>query len=154
MKKRDPSRLPRWQEWAVYVSFGLLIATGIVWLVLENFVRVDGQFGPEPHPAEHWLLVAHGLVAYAFLIVAGTMVPVHIILGLNTRRNLKSGLAFAGTLLLLALTALGLYYLGDDMLRSRFSTIHWALGLVALPLLAIHASRDRSRAVTNRRPRK
>ena len=144
MKKRRPSRLPRWQEWTVYVSFGLLIATGIAWLLLEHFVRVAGPFGPEPHPAEHWALVAHGLVAYAFLIVVGTMVPVHIIAGWNTRRNLKSGLTLVATLLFLAVTALGLYYLGDESVRPQTSLIHWIAGLIALPLLLIHALKGRS----------
>jgi hypothetical protein len=140
MKKiRRPGRLPRWQEWSVYVSFGLLIATGIFWLSLDTFVRVSGEFGPEHHPAEQWTLIAHGVIAYAFLIVAGAMVPVHITLGRNTRRNLKSGLTLAGTLLLLAATALGLYYLGDELARNWVSIVHWGVGLVAAPVLLIHA---------------
>jgi hypothetical protein len=142
-KRRRPGRLPRWQERIVYVSFGLLIATGIAWLLLEHFVRVAGEFGPEPHPAEHWALIAHGLVAYAFLIVAGTMVPVHITAGWNTQRNLKSGLAFAGMLVLLAVTALGLYYLGNESLRPQVSRIHWVAGVIALPLLLVHALKGR-----------
>ena len=140
MKKvRRPGRLPRWQEWSVYVSFTLLIATGAAWLLLEAFVRVAGDFGPEHHPAERWALIAHGVVAYGFLIVAGAMVPVHIILGWNTRRSLKSGFMLAGTLLLLAATALGLYYLGDEIARHWVSIVHWGVGLVALPVLASHA---------------
>ena len=145
MKRRRPSRLPRWQEWTVYATFALLIATGIAWLLLEHFVRVAGEFGPEPHPAEHWALVAHGLVAYAFLIVMGTMVPVHIITGWNTRRNLKSGLTLGGTLLVLAATALGLYYLGDEIGRHWVSLVHWTVGLAAGAVLLIHALIGRRR---------
>lgn len=144
MKKvRRPGRLPRWQEWSVYIGFGLLIASGIAWLLLDTFVRVASEFGPEHHPAEQWTLIAHGVVAYAFLIVGGAMVPVHVTLGWNTRRNLKSGLALAGTLLFLAVTALGLYYLGDEAGRNWVSIIHWSVGLVALPVLLIHALRGR-----------
>lgn len=144
MTRRRAGRLPRWQEWTVYVSFGLLCASGIAWLLLDNFVRVAGEFGPQPHPAERWVLIVHGVVAYAFLIVAGTMVPVHIVAGWNKRRNLKSGLTFAGTLLLLALTALALYYLGDELVRPQVSLAHWIAGLAALPLLLIHALKGRS----------
>lgn len=143
MRARRPGRLPRWQEWAVYVSFGLLVATGTAWLVLDTFVRVDGDFGPEHHPAEHWALVAHGVTAYAFLIVAGAMIPVHITLGWNIGRNLKSGLTLAGMCLVLAATALGLYYFADDIARSGVSIIHWGLGLIAVPVLVIHALRGR-----------
>jgi hypothetical protein len=142
-KARRPGRLPPWQEWSVYVAFGLLIATGVAWLLLDSFVRVAGDFGPEHHPAQQWTLIAHGVAAYAFLIVAGAMIPVHIALGWKTRRNLGSGLTLAGTLVLLALTALGLYYLGDEIGRHWVSVVHWSVGLIGVPVLLIHALRGR-----------
>ena len=144
MKKRRPGRLPRWQEWSVYVSFGLLVASGVAWLLLESFVRVAGEFGPEHHPAEHWALIAHGVAAYGFLIIGGAMIPVHITLGWNTRRNLKAGVTLAGTCLILAVTALGLYYLGDEISRHWVSIVHWSIGLFAVPALLIHAIVGRS----------
>lgn len=145
MKKvRRPGRLPRWQEWSVYVTLGLLIMTGLVWLCLDNFVRVEGEFGPEHHPAEQTVLIAHGIAAYAFLIIGGAMIPVHITLGWNTRRHLKSGLTLAGTCLILGVTALGLYYVGGEISRSWVSIIHWIVGLVAIPALLIHALIGRS----------
>lgn len=142
--RRRPGRLPPWQEWAVYITLGLLIATGIVWLLLDNFVTVAGEFGPEHHPAERWTLIAHGIAAYAFLIIGGAMIPVHITIGWNSRRSLKSGIALAGACLVLAVTALGLYYLGDDAALAPVSLIHWLVGLIALPALLIHALIGRS----------
>jgi hypothetical protein len=136
---RRPGRLPLWQEWSVYVTLGSLIATGIAWLLLDRFVRVDGEFGTEHHPAEHWALIAHGVAAYAFLIVGGAMIPVHITLGWNMRRNLKSGLTLAGTCVVLGATGLGLYYLGDENSRNWVSIVHWVIGLIAVPALLIHA---------------
>lgn len=150
--RRTATRLPRWQEWSVYGSFGLLLASGLVWLVLDEFVRIAGEFGSEPHPAEHTALVVHGVAAYAFLVVGGAMLPVHVALGWSTKRNLKSGIAFVAVLLLLAASALGLYYLGDDLLRGQVSLIHWATGLLAPPLLCIHVLRGRSSALTIRPP--
>lgn len=144
MTKRRPGRLPRWQEGCVYVTLGLLFTTGVAWLLMDSFVRVAGEFGPEHHPAQHWILLAHGVMAYAFLIVAGAMIPVHITLGWNTRRNLKSGLTLAGICLVLAATALGLYYVGDEISRSWVSAIHWLIGLVLIPALLIHALIGRS----------
>jgi len=140
MKKvRRPGRLPRWQEWSVYASLGSLIATGIVWLLLDWFVRVNGEFGPEHHPAEHAMLIVHGVAAYTFLIIGGAMIPVHITLGWNTRRNLRSGLTLAGTCLVLVVTALGLYYLGDEISRNWVSVVHWVVVLIVIPALLIHA---------------
>jgi hypothetical protein len=143
-KARRPTRLPRWQEWSVYLSFGALLATGVVWLLLDEFVRVNGEFGPEHHPAEHWMLVVHGVAAYAFLIVVGAALPVHVILGWNIGRNLKTGVAFLGASLILGVSALGLYYFGGDAVRSQASLIHWVIGLAAAPVLLIHALRGRS----------
>lgn len=146
MRRRGPGGLPRWQQWSVYVGFGMLLATGIAWLLLDNFVQVKGEFGPEHHPAEHVALIVHGVFAYGFLIIAGAMLPVHIPLGWNVKRNHKSGTVLVATLLLLAVSALGLYYAGDDVLRSRLSLVHWGLGLLAAPLMLFHALPARTRA--------
>jgi len=143
MSKRRPSRLPRWQEWAVYIGLGSLIVTGIAWLALDQWVRVYGDFGPEHHPAEHWALIVHGIAAYVFLIVGGAMIPVHVKLGWNLRRNLVSGLAVASICIVLALTALALYYVGDEVARHWSSVMHWTVGLIALPAILVHAIKGR-----------
>jgi|SRR3954452_17569847 hypothetical protein len=142
-KRRRPGRLPRWQERSVYGTFGLLLATGMAWLLLDWFVRVPGDFGPEHHPAEAWALTAHGIAAYAFLIVGGAIIPVHITLGWKTGRNLRSGVTLASTCLLLAITALALYYLGGEIARNWVCIVHWSVGLIAAPLLTVHALRGR-----------
>lgn len=145
MTKRRPTNLPRWQELAVYLSFGILLMTGIAWLVLDRWVRIAGEFGPEQHPAEHLVLVAHAVCAYVFLVVLGAMVPVHIPLGWHQRRNLVSGITLLSICALLGLTALGLYYVSTDELRGSTSLIHWILGLAALPALLVHVLRARGR---------
>ena len=139
MTPRRSTKLPRWQEWAVYLSLSLLAATGIGWLVLDQWIRVAGDFGPEHHPAERWMLTVHGGSAYLFLIVIGALIPVHIQLGWRTRRNRASGATLATICLLLSVTALGLYYFGGDIARHWTSVVHWSVGLVVLPTLLIHA---------------
>ena len=68
--KRRPTNLPRWQELAVYFSGAMLLITGIAWLILDKWVRTEGEFGPEHHPAEHLMLIAHAIGAYAFALSA------------------------------------------------------------------------------------
>lgn len=140
---RRPTRLPRWQEWAVYLSLGLLAMSGISWLLLDFFVRRTGEFGPEHHPAEHWAIIVHGIAGYIFLVVAGAMIPVHIRLGWHLGGHRWTGATLASTCLLLALTALGLYYLGGELARDWVSIVHWSVGLFVIPALAIHAVRGR-----------
>ncbi|MEO5774543.1 MAG: hypothetical protein ABIQ32_10560 [Sphingomicrobium sp.] len=127
----------------MYLTFGVLLTTGIGWLLLDWLVRVPGDFGPEHHPAEHWLLLFHGVVAYAFLIVAGTIIPAHLLPGWKIGRNLKSGVSLAAAFLLLTGTALGLYYLTGDASRSWVSIVHWSIGIAALPVLLVHALKGR-----------
>ena len=144
MPPRRPSSLPRWQEAAVYAGVGTLLLTGLAWLVLDRGVRIAGEFGPEHHPAEHWLLVAHAIGAYAFLVIIGAMIPVHIPLGWHRRRNRLSGAVTLALFALLSLTALALYDLGDDAARSWASVIHWTVGIAALPVILVHVTRNRT----------
>ena len=143
-KDRSPNRLPRWQEWSIYLGFGLLFASGVVWLLLEWLVRITGEFGPEHHPAQHWSLIIHGIAAYFFIATIGSLIPVHIKLGWILGGQRLSGSALAGTLLLLSLTALGLYYASDDLLRNWTSVTHWSLGLFSLLAIVLHVLRARS----------
>lgn len=145
MSARRPTYLPRWQERAVYLTFGLLFVTGVAWLVFDHWVRVGGEFGPEHHPVQHMLLIAHAIGAYIFLVVLGAMIPVHLPLGWNQRRNRLSGAALVTLFAFLSLTALGLYYIGEDALRTSTSLLHWVVGIVALPSLLIHVTSNRTR---------
>jgi hypothetical protein len=138
--------LPKWHEWLVYLSIGLLTATGLVWLWLDKFGKVEGEFGPEQNPALPWLLSTHGVLAYAFLIVAAMLVPVHMRLGWNALRNRVSGLTLVAIGLFLAATGLLLYYATAEGLRGASSTIHWVVGLALPVLLAIHVIRGRRSA--------
>jgi hypothetical protein len=56
-----------------------------------------------------------------------------------------SGSVLVGLFALLSLTALGLYYIGEDALRASTSLIHWVVGIAALPGLLVHVIRNRTR---------
>ena len=109
-------------------------------------------------PAQHWVLIAHGVAAYVFLIVVGGLIPVHIRLGWNIGRNRNSGILLTGSCLLLALTALGLYYIGSENARHWTKIVHWTIGLAAMLALVFHVVKGRRgqaippRAIAPRRP--
>lgn len=153
MTARRPTKLSRWHEWAIYLSFGALLMTGIAWLVLDRWIRVSGAFGPEHHPAEPAMLILHGIAAYAMLILAGALIPVHVKAGWSARLNRLSGLTVALLLAVLGATALGLYYLSAETVRGWTSIAHWVVGLGALPALTIHViSGHRAVKERQRRP--
>lgn len=136
--KRRTTRLPRWHEWSIYAGFAALLGSGLAWLVFDKWVRVAGEFGPEHHRAQHMVLIAHGVAAYLFLLLAGALIPVHVKFGWTTKKNLVSGLALAAILGLLGLTALGLYYIADEDVRAWSSLVHWVVGIASTAALLVH----------------
>ena len=143
MSDRRLGRLARWQELGVYAGGSFLVASGLAWLLLDTWVRVPGEFGDEPHPAEHWALVLHGIGAYFFLVCLGTLVPVHIVSGWKVRRNRATGATVLAVSALLAATGLGLYYAALEDARFWLSAMHWGLGLAVLPFMIVHIVRGR-----------
>jgi hypothetical protein len=122
----------------VYASCALLFASGALWLAFHYFVRVHGEFGESPHPLEHWWLRLHGAAAMLFLIVAGSLVPIHLRRGWHQRRNLLPGIAITATALALTATGYALYYFGGEDTRPLLSLAHWAVGLATPALLVWH----------------
>lgn len=145
--------LPRWHEWLIYLTVGLLTLTGLAWLLLDNFGKVEGEFGPEQNPALPWLLLGHGVLAYIFLVVAAMLLPVHVRLGWNAARNRKSGLTLLIAGAFLALTALVLYYASTEGFRGLSSMLHWIVGIGFPLLLIVHVIRGKGSRTAPQRHR-
>ncbi|HCO43000.1 hypothetical protein [Immundisolibacter sp.] len=121
---------------SVYVACLLLLLTGIAWLVLHTWVRVEGAFGPQHHPAEIWLMRLHGLLAVPTLTGLGALLARHVWPAWRPRQRRTSGLLVLIACALLALGGWGLYYAADETLRQWLSVSHWLMGL-ALPALLL-----------------
>jgi hypothetical protein len=131
-------RPPRWQRRAVHASVLALVLTGVAWLIAHFLLRNGGEVDSGlPHPAEGWALRLHGIAAYGFLLVLGSMGAVHIVTAWRLGRNRWSGSVLLATAVLLVATALQLYY-GPETAHVPTSAIHWAIGLLMLPLLWAH----------------
>lgn len=131
-------RLPRWARWCVYVIGVVCALSGATWLLLHHFVQREGEYGPEPHVLEHPSLVLHGVSGLAMLWVLGLVWLPHVRRGWAKRAHRVVGGTMAALMLWLALSAAGLYYLGDDSARSVTSLAHWIAGLAAAAWLPIH----------------
>lgn len=123
---------------AVYGVCLLLLASGAAWLLLHTWVRVDGAFGPEHHPAEAWLMRVHGLLAVPALVGLGALLAAHVWPAWRPRQRRTSGLPLLVACALLALGGWALYYLVDDTARAWVSVSHWGLGLALPALLLAH----------------
>ena len=122
-------RMPRRQRLAVYLVSTLLWATGIVWLVLDQFFARQEQFGRTPHPLESPLLLAHGILAIGSAYLLGWVSARHVLLWWTAGLRRVSGAVFAALLALLGLTGFALFFLSSDRWQRFAQLSHDALGL-------------------------
>ena len=135
----DRIRLPRWQRWATYASFGLLFLTGIFSWAL------DLQRGENPASATQvGLLRLHGLAAMLVLICFGSLLTNHVRIGWAVQHNRWLGGTMVAITVLLTITGYALYYAVGDAMRLSASWIHFCVGVAVLPLLPLHIWRGRN----------
>lgn len=134
----NPSRLSRRLERWVYVAGGLLLVTGVAWLVAHYFLAATSEFGDRHHFSEPWWLRIHGAAAMGFLVVFGALMPAHMVFAWRSKKNRRSGVSMVAAVVLLVVTAYGLYYASNDTLRLWLSSIHWTVGLAATGVLVLH----------------
>ena len=141
--QRNSIRLgSRHRAW-LFGVFATTFLTGVAWWVLHRWFQVAGEFGPSPHPAEHWLIRLHGAAAFATLVLLGSLLPLHVKRAWLARRNRRSGGLMLLLNALLTLTGYALYYVGGEQLRATASTAHLLLGLALPVLLVVHILRGR-----------
>ncbi len=151
MSKPPPIRLgARHRRWLAGV-FGLLWASGVLWLGFHYFLRTEGDFGPRPHVLEIWWLRLHGLAAFAALVAIGTVLPVHVRRAWELKKNRGSGLTMKGALAWLALTGYALYYFADPEVRPWLPWLHWVAGLGLPVFFMLHIARGQAVRATARR---
>ncbi len=136
--QRMPIRLSRSHERWVYGIGAILLLTGIGWLVCHYWLAVPNAFGESQHPLEPLWLKLHGAAAMAFLIVLGSLLPIHVSRAWRLRKNRSSGAGMLSLFALIILSGYGLYYLGDEQTRPWISLVHWLVGLAAAALLPLH----------------
>jgi hypothetical protein len=122
----------------LYSTIGLLTASGVAWLVGQHWLRVEGEFGPAPHPSAPWWLRLHGAAAMVFLVVLGTLLRDHVRAGWRLHRNRPSGAGLLGLCCWLTLSGYGLYYIGGETSRLWLSRLHWLPGLLWPGVLIVH----------------
>jgi hypothetical protein len=129
----------------LYAGFALLWASGALWLAFHYFLRAEGDFGPEAHPLEAWWLRLHGLMAMAALVLGGTLVPNHMRLAWNRRKNMSSGVPMLALTLWLAASGYALYYFSTDDNAAWLPLLHWIAGLALPVILVMHIRIGRRR---------
>ncbi|CAF0695897.1 hypothetical protein [Candidatus Methylacidithermus pantelleriae] len=145
-----PFALPLGYKLILFLTLALLWMSGMLWVLFQD-PRVFGAVGrPESVDAARSMLLAlHGLGAFLFLALLGSLFPLHIAKAWRAKENLPSGVILLGSVLLLVLTGYALYYAGSETGRRLASRSHIWLGGVMPLLLAWHAWGYRRRKKPN-----
>jgi hypothetical protein len=115
----------------------LLLLSGGAWAWIHHLDET-GRAGEVLRRTNSWLLKAHGYAAIGFVLLLGTLIPVHIQHCWHACKNRLNGTFFLGAASLLTLSGYTLYYLGDEAWRNGTSQFHLWLGLAAPALLLFH----------------
>jgi cation transport ATPase len=128
--KRSKLRLNPLTELFVYLIFGLLLITGVVWMFAQARLEEGNQ-------VSSLMLKLHGAGAMAALILLGALIN-HVRKGWKARKNRASGLTLLLVVGFLVVTGYGLYYSGDEQLRTLISQWHAWIGLGLFLLVPAH----------------
>jgi hypothetical protein len=127
----------RHERWVLGLGLALL-ASGAGWLASHYLLAAPDEFGASRDPLAPWWLRLHGAAAMGFLVVLGSLLPVHVRRAWQFRRNRASGAGVLALAAVLIASGYALYYVASEPLRWALSVAHWLLGLGGLPVLAAH----------------
>lgn len=130
MARSPYSTLPDALKRSIHFVALAVLLTGIAWLAL-HFAPNGWIDEARSLHLQTESLKLHGAAAMLSLIAIGTLLIAHILPGLKNPQNRAAGILLLACAAILALTGWGLYYLGDEDLRSWTSNVHIAIGVAA-----------------------
>jgi hypothetical protein len=128
-------RLGFWQKLAIFSTAAAVGGSGLLWFLLHDVVPAESD---EMADIAHLLLVVHGASSYALLVAVGSLLPVHVRGGWQRGRNLVTGLTVTAVMAVLGVTALVLYYGGEEM-HAPAKWLHLIFGFACFAVFPAHA---------------
>ena len=132
---QEKVRLAPLQRRLFYLLFGILWASGVLWIVAEW--AKDPELGPIRTPLQALTMKVHGAIMLAYLAMLGSFLT-HVRMGMALKVNRLSGSSIIAINVILSVTDWMLYYLTDNLLRQWSSAAHWMIGISALLLVLAH----------------
>lgn len=130
---------PNWFKGFIITTMTVLFLSGFLLTPTTLDLRLEWDM-PWRLTADQRLytVAAHVLFSYVMLCLFGAIWRIHIIVGIKQKENLYSGLALTGTLIVLAITGVGIFYFGNDMASIISSVTHLLLGVIILFIFLYH----------------
>ncbi len=132
------SRIPLNYRTILFTVLAISWISGIVFYIFNNWVTIEGDFGPEKHPWQFPTLMIHAAMAFILMIMVGGILMNHIPTSWRTKRLRKIGLTLVTLFTIQVVTAYLLYYLANEEIRLIVSYIHLINGACFPIVLIIH----------------
>lgn len=136
-------RLGEWHRRLLLATLIAVAASGVLWFVLRDLMA------HEPGELLRNLLVVHGVASFASAIAFGSVLPLHVVAGCRQGRNRITGLVLAGAMIVLIVSALVVYYGGEEA-RAWARVLHLVVGFLAVIAVPLHMVVGRCRNVRER----
>lgn len=122
-----------WWVAGLVLLTGLLLVPGVLDTKLDIPVpwHLDGD-------QRLWVAAGHLLVTLAIVGISGALWAVHMLRGWRMKRNRLTGVLMVSLLIVLVLSAVGIYYLGDEIASKWASLVHTGLGLIIGLIIWLH----------------
>ncbi|WP_411826413.1 hypothetical protein [Luteolibacter sp. AS25] len=134
----------------VYRSWLFLVllvswCSGLAFFIMNRWITVEGDFGPEKHPWQFDILKIHGAAAFLMMIFYGYLLASHMPAGLKAKRERVLGLSLVAAQGVMILTAYLLYYSAGEKFREVVGYAHLIVGVTFPFLLLAHVVSGRRR---------
>lgn len=128
---RTSIRLAKIHKYTLYLIWTTLSVTGLYFAYSQDWKMYD------PNIATMYSLKIHGICSSIMLVLLGTLIPVHIQISLDVKRNVKSGLSILSMMLLLSFSGIALYYSAESWI-GFMKLLHIWVGVLVVFLLPFH----------------
>lgn len=122
---------PPWFLRVLLATLLLVLASGLLLTPTTLVMRFDMDLAWRlPGAARIVAAAAHAIGGFAAMLLLGALWSVHMRAGWRRQRHRASGTLVGALLVLLALSAVGVYYLGEEQAGALAAAVHVGIGLL------------------------
>ena len=124
---------PSWFLPALLTTLLLVLVSGLLLVPTTLVMRLEMDLAWRlPGGARILTAACHAALGFAIMLLLGSLWSVHMRAGWRRRRHRISGTVCALLLVLLAMSAVAIYYVGEDSIGTVAALLHIGLGVMLL----------------------
>ncbi len=136
---RRMSGYPRWFYKVLMLAFLVLLGSGVLLLPHLFSLRLEWEIGWEIASSTRLFSVAlHSTFGFLVMAAVGALFSIHMRAGWRRRANIFSGMLLLSLFALMWLSAIGIYYFGDEQFSRWSSIVHVLAAASALLVFVWH----------------